>query len=291
VDVVGVVGAASRASTRGEAALLYARAGLAVLPCAAGRKRPLTRAGLRDASTDLSQVAAWWRRWPAANVGVVTGGAGVDVLDIDRRADGSGFDVVAATDRAGLSVGWVCRVATPSGGEHRYYPAVTHRPQRCWARTRVHVDFRGTGGYVLVPPSTIRGVGPYRLLRENLGGEPRPLDAAALRSHLDPPPQPRPASAGSVVVDGSMQSRLAAWVAGRPEGARNEGLFWAACRFAEADVAQGDAHDVLGAAAAAAGLPAPEVLATIRSAYRTALPGAQPPRPSASPRQGRGLGR
>jgi hypothetical protein len=279
MDVVGVVGAASRAASRGEAALLYAAAGIAVLPCVAGGKRPLTHAGLLDASTDVSQLAAWWRRWPEANVGVVTGGAGVDVLDIDRRVDGSGFGVVAATDRAGLTVGWVCRVATPSGGEHRYYPADPDRPQRCWARTRVHVDFRGTGGYVLVPPSTVPGVGTYRLIEESPGVAARRLDAAALRHHLDPP-RPRPAAAARLVVDGGMQSRLAAWVAGRPEGARNDGLFWAACRFAEADVAQGDAHDVLGAAAATAGLAAPEVVATIRSAYRTTVPVAPSRRPS-----------
>lgn len=67
-------------------------------------------------------------------------------------------------------------------------------------------------------------------------------------------------------------SRLAAWVAGLGEGERNRGLFWAACRAAEHDIAPATAVDALGAAAAQAGLGPREIAATIRSAYRTTHP-------------------
>ena len=67
-------------------------------------------------------------------------------------------------------------------------------------------------------------------------------------------------------------SRLAAWVAARGEGERNRGLFWAACRLAENGLPPSDAFDVLTAAAGHAGLAEREIVATVRSAYRTVHP-------------------
>ena len=62
--------------------------------------------------------------------------------------------------------------------------------------------------------------------------------------------------------------RLAAWVERQHEGNRNDGLFWAACRAAEA----GDEAILadLAAAARATGLSDPEISKTIDSARRTA---------------------
>ena len=66
--------------------------------------------------------------------------------------------------------------------------------------------------------------------------------------------------------------RLAAWVAGRGEGERNRGLFWAACRLAENGVSPSDALDAWGAAAQSAGLGDREITTTVRSAYRATQP-------------------
>ena len=46
-------------------------------------KHPLTQHGLKDASSDPAQLTGW-RRWPQANIGLVTGEL-VDVLDVDGR--------------------------------------------------------------------------------------------------------------------------------------------------------------------------------------------------------------
>jgi hypothetical protein len=61
---------------------------------------------------------------------------------------------------------------------------------------------------------------------------------------------------------------LAAWVAAQPKGNRNDGLFWAASRAAEA----GDpaALEAIGRAARSAGLDEREIERTIRSAQRGA---------------------
>src|SRR5829696_498645 len=68
-----------------KAALAYARRGVPVFPCEPGGKRPLTYNGFWDSSADPRRVAAWWDRWPDANLGVPTGErSGLLVLDIDR---------------------------------------------------------------------------------------------------------------------------------------------------------------------------------------------------------------
>src|SRR5690606_39132880 len=76
-----------------QAAVRLAVSGVPVFPCVSGEKRPLTRHGFQEASVDLAQVAAWWHRWPSANIGIPSGAlSGVDVVDVDRKPDGNGFD-------------------------------------------------------------------------------------------------------------------------------------------------------------------------------------------------------
>ena len=269
-EVAGLLAAAGELPA-GEAALAYAKAGVAVFPCVPDDKRPLTRHGLLDATSHPRAVARWWRRWPEANIGLPTDKHMV-VVDVDRRPSGSGFVALQHARAAGLTDGWACIVRTPSQGLHPYYPAEPGRPQRSWAETHVHVDFRGTGGYVLVPPSQVvttdgqrRG---YQLIAT--GRDARPVDASALRRLLRPPPRPSRPSRNVAWSRGRDEERLAAWLASRGEGNRNHALFWAACRYAEQHLPEDQAHQLLGTAARHAGLPEREVVATIRSAYRTA---------------------
>ena len=63
--------------------------------------------------------------------------------------------------------------------------------------------------------------------------------------------------------------RLAAWVAARSEGERNRGLFWAACRLAEAGAPAAEILAALGPSASRAGLADAEIASTLRSAVRT----------------------
>jgi hypothetical protein len=257
---------------KAKAALVLAGAGIPVFPCVAGGKRPLTPRGFLDATTDPGRIGAWWRARPDANIAVPTGAAsGLDVVDVDRRENGSGFAVFAAAQGAGVGDRWAMVVATPSGGAHYYYPADPDRPQPSWAGGAAHVDFRGDGGYVVVPPSTggapDGAAAPYRIVRtlEHAG----PVDAAELRAVVSPRPAAKPAHPArpGKALDGS---RLAAWVADRVEGERNACLYWAAGRMAEAGQDMDRAARVLAPAAERAGLPATEVAATIRSAYRHA---------------------
>lgn len=250
------------------AALAYAQAGVPVFPCQPEGKAPLTQRGFHDASRDSRQVGVWWRRWPEANIGLSTGAAsGVDVVDVDMHDGEGGFAGFERARQAGLVASWAWLVRTPSGGVHAYYP---HGPeQRSWALATAHVDFRGDGGYVIAPPSRVRtaeGVVREYELMVIAHRVPAPVDATALRKLLAPPRREHALTA--VPVAGTAPERLAEWVATRPEGGRNGGLFWAACRMVEDGFDRASVLGLLGEAARCAGLGEREVAATIRSAFR-----------------------
>src|SRR6266508_4022818 len=115
-----------------DAALAYAAAGMAVLPlhrpitrpdgrtgcscrdakCRSIGKHPRTPHGLHDATAEPARVAAWWRRWPQANIGLATG-ARFDVLDVDgpvglralRRLAEGGLSLSGPLVRPGAAAG------------------------------------------------------------------------------------------------------------------------------------------------------------------------------------------
>lgn len=251
------------------AARSLASAGVPVFPCMVGGKRPLTRRGFLDASSDAAQVAAWWSRAPNANIGIPTGAAsGVVVVDVDVHGPTDGRVAWERAAEVGLVSGAGLLVRTPTGGTHAYFPATLGREQRSWQSAAAGVDFRGDGGYIIAPPSQRLIDGSARLYRvadiavHSVG----PVDAGRLRDFLDPRPvASERASGGSMAVDAE---RLAAWVSGRGEGERNRSLFWAACRLAENGVPVVEARDVLVAAAGQPGFDEREITRTVDSAYR-----------------------
>ena len=258
-----------------EAAGLFVAEGVPVFPCVPGGKRPLVEHGFHDATTNPAQVEAWWERCPQANIGIPTGAAsGVEVVDVDVHTAGTGFPAFRAAHREGRAAGWAALVRTPSGGLHAYYPADPDRSQPSWQAARAHVDFRGAGGYIIAPPSLIAHANgsrvPYQLVVVS-ANTAEPADAARLRDFLDPRPTVPFIGARTArgVRRGADAKVLAGWVASRGEGERNRGLFWAACRLAEVGTPPSAALDALGPAADHAGLGAREIVATIRSAYRT----------------------
>ena len=272
-DVLAALIRVDRSPSLGLAARSLAAAGVPVFPCVVEGKRPLTRRGFLDASSDPEQVAAWWSRTPNANIGIPTGAAsGVVVVDVDVHGPRDGRVAYQRATDAGLVDGAGLLVRTPTGGAHVYFPATPGREQRSWQAADVGVDFRGDGGYIIAPPSrriidgNVRRYEVADIAAHSVGT----VDAARLRDFLDPRPVVPPRAEGTaMVVDGK---RLAAWVAGRGEGERNRGLFWAACRLAENGVSPSDALDALGAAAQSAGLGDREITTTVRSAYRATQP-------------------
>lgn len=260
-------------ASTGEAAVALASGGVPVFPVAVGGKQPLTRHGFHDATTNLDQIRRWWSATPGANIGMPTGAAsGLVVVDVDVHGPANGYVALDRADNAGLLAGWEALIHTPTDGLHAYYPATPGTEQRSWQAARVGIDFRGDGGYIIVPPSSrsVEGQRCSYRLEQVTRNQPQPLDAEQLRRFLDPPPPPRTHGSQSQTMDhGVNVERLAAWVGRLQEGERNHGLFWAACTMAEHHVPPGQTLDVLTTAGGQAGLSVREVTVTVRSAYRT----------------------
>ncbi len=142
------------------AALALAGGGCHVFPVRPGGKAPATAHGVLDATGDLERIAGWWRRWPAANVGVACGPSALAVVDLDGPEAVAGW--MALLDRHPGTPRAV-KVRTPrEGGWHLWYATRPDRPLRNSAsRLAVKVDTRGAGGYVIAPPS-MRPDGAYR---------------------------------------------------------------------------------------------------------------------------------
>ena len=87
----------------GKAAAVYAAAGIPVFPCAPGQKRPLTAHGFHDATTDPTQIDAWWGRYPEANIGIPTG-VMVEVLDVDVHATGTSTSSTSTMTPVGIPI-------------------------------------------------------------------------------------------------------------------------------------------------------------------------------------------
>jgi len=267
--------AAARLSLR-DAAHVYAAAGYPVFPCWPGTKRPATHQGFYDATTRAAQIDAWWAWQPAANIGLRTGDR-VDVLDIDVHPSGDGFTALRRLRDAGVGQEWAHAVRSPSGGLHLYYPADPAQPHPSWSRSRAHVDFRGTGGYIIAPPSRITSAGTaggYLPVGPAYAG--KPIDAEQTRDLLSPRRPPLPILTAGALNLGERAERIIGWLAGFEGSNRNEAVFWSACRLVEAGASEAETCGYLAESAAALGLSFRETLATIRNAYQQASPDIDP---------------
>ncbi|MGW5314516.1 bifunctional DNA primase/polymerase [Nocardia thailandica] len=240
-------------------ALAYAAVGLPVLPLRARQKTPLTAHGKDDATTDADQIAAWWNRWPRANIGIRPT-AGLVVVDVDPRHGGTEH-LATLLDGRDLPTTWTCR--TGSGGIHIW---LRHRgPIR--GKLCQGVDLKGPSGYLVVPPSIHPDTGhAYRWLNRS------PIAAAPewLRPHLLPAPHRPMLTFGAPGCSSRTAAGLLRAVADAKEGCRNAVLFWAACTAAREGVLS-MVRDDLTAAALANGLPPNEIERTIRSAEQKGI--------------------
>jgi Bifunctional DNA primase/polymerase, N-terminal len=242
--------------------------------CGSIGKHPLTPYGLTDATSDPAQLAWWWRRWPNANIGLVTGQL-ADVLDVDGLAGRAALRRWAATHGLRLD-GPLAR--TGSGWHH--YLAPTGSGNR--AGLLEHIDWRGIGGYVVAPPSRHASGSHYRWLRPltpDLPDVPEPLHLLIpirqQRSTVAPPFRVVPT--GHPYGQKALHDELAE-VARAPKGRRNHTLYQAGIRLyslvAGGVLDHAEVQDGLLAAADASRLLDDEPVQTRRtlaSAERTGL--------------------
>ncbi len=251
--------------------------------CTSPAKHPRTLHGLHDATTDPDVIRSWWRQWPHANVGLRTGVA-FDVLDIDDPTGGQRLAQIA--DEAGLDTS-TCWLQGPMSmtakGTHLLY-LPTGRPNRTGFVPRV--DWRGSGGYIVAPPSIHASGIVYRWHENCPPDAPLGVAPAFLVALLDKPERPpSPARIGTPLrassgPSGWSPSGLIASLATAVEGTRNDVLHWAACKVGSderehkaSNAAALDALEQLATVAERIGLGTTEIDKTIRSGYTAGLNG------------------
>lgn len=130
----------------------FAEAGIKVFPCLEDAKQPACDNGFKDASDDLDQIEAWWTENPNYNIGLCPEDAGWCVIDIDPGGEASWIEAIQK--EGGHEATY--EVVTPRGGRHLYFKGSIPTSA---SKLGAHVDTRGVGGYVLVPPSVVNGRG------------------------------------------------------------------------------------------------------------------------------------
>lgn len=134
-------------SVRHRAALVYAMAGWPVFACRVNAKQPAFTRSFKEATTSMLQIDQWW---DAAdyNIGMCPDHIGHLVFDVEK----DGAEEWAAIFPIGTPTDMVSR--TPNGGWHYWFKG----QGKCTVKKIApHIDTRGEGGYVLLPPSVVDG--------------------------------------------------------------------------------------------------------------------------------------
>lgn len=286
------------------AATAYAGYACRVFPCAPHSKTPLTDNGYKDAAQDAAQIAAWWERWPDANVALACAPSGYIALDVDpHRLDDNGR---AFVDNLEANFPTATQ-DTPTGGCHYLYmlpPDVSLSNSA--GQLPAGIDVR-VNGYILLSPSevTYRGddakakgvpdgfAGRYAW-REDM--RPTEFPPTTLPDHVlallktkdrigAPPPSPAPTytngTAGPLAAryaQAALEKELDE-LARTPEGGRNEQLNKSAFSLGQLVAGraldESEVIDKLESVALAIGLDAGEIRGTIKSGLNS---GKQSPR-------------
>jgi len=247
------------------AALAEIEAGRRVLICDPGGKAPVTRFmphGVLGATNNPELASRWWRHCPEGNVARATGPDSFDTFDVDVKPNGTGYPALNRLKAAGILPAPLAIRETPSGGLHCDYLGTS---QACASLKKHFIDFKSSGGYILLPPSVVDGRA-YRLI-----SEPNPagaqLNFSAVRQFLDPPAPittaPRRSTSGTGIP------HLAAHLATKTKPGRNQSLFWAACRAVENGATEDELHDLYRAMQFGDGFDERQAARTVADAYRT----------------------
>lgn len=119
--------------------------------CSKAGKHPLTRHGLKDASTDPETIRGWWKTSPNANLGLITGGtSGLLVLDVDGEAGRA--SLAALTAQFG-SLPDTTQSKTKRGHHIFFQYPKAQGIRGSVGQLGVGLDIRAEGGYVVIPPS------------------------------------------------------------------------------------------------------------------------------------------
>ena len=154
-----------------EYALQYARRGWSVIPLRAKNKVPAVRwEKYQSTQADENQIRSWWKKYPKANIGIVTGVvSGIVVFDVDGP-DGEGSpDGRVSLERIIERFGPLPETTvsqTGSGGKHYLFRHPGFEVRNFSKKERCGLDFRGDGGQFVAPPSIHPNGNAYQWITE-----------------------------------------------------------------------------------------------------------------------------
>lgn len=122
--------------------------------CPSPGKHPRINGWSAKATTNWRQVREWWTRFPQANIGLACGErSGIFVLDIDcHTPEQSGYETLEEWQAQYGAVPETPTSLTGSGGQHLFFRSPQAR-LTIQAGIGPGVDYRNTGGLVILPPS------------------------------------------------------------------------------------------------------------------------------------------
>ena len=142
--------------------------------CSSIGKHPRTIDGKDSATTDLTTIQEWWKRWPKANVGIRTGEcSGIVVLDVDGDAGKASLQALLATHGAIPATLRTLTGRASGDGKRKGCHYFFKMPESVQLRNSTGVlgprlDIRGEGGYVVAAPSKHHSGLLYQWLKKDL---------------------------------------------------------------------------------------------------------------------------
>ncbi|MDO8728994.1 MAG: bifunctional DNA primase/polymerase, partial [bacterium] len=169
------------------------------------------RSGAISASTDPEVIARWWARWPAANIGLVTGSrAGWFALDVDPRHGGD--DSLADLEHRHGRLFETVEALTGGGGRHLLFSLPGFQvPNRTGAGALAPgLEVKGDGGYIVAPPSRHGSGRPYAWESSSSPGqvELAPAPAWLLALLREAPPKRHGTDPEAPIAEGERNSAL-----------------------------------------------------------------------------------
>jgi hypothetical protein len=188
-------------STLAGAATSYVTRGWLVFPIVPRGKTPLTQHGLKDATTDPRLISDWWGQWPSANIGYPTGER--IVLDVDGP---EGEATLKELEETHGKLPPTLEAKTGKG-RHIYFAANGTPVKNSAGKLGPHLDIRGEGGYVILPPSIHENGNKYEWITRI---KPAPLPAWLAALLAEPTRLPRDSTnIDPKICEGQRNSHLA----------------------------------------------------------------------------------
>lgn len=143
------------------AALEYLDAGYSIIPVGQDKKPLISWIEFQKRQATREEVKEWWTRHPEANIGMVTGSIS-GICAVDNDDPNSKHQLLKTIDEFAQPPVSM----TPRGGNHMIF-GMPEKEVRNTVNFMEKVDFRGEGGYIVVPPST-NGNGKGYIWKRNI---------------------------------------------------------------------------------------------------------------------------